>query len=43
MASKKEVIQARSAKTGQFTTLQYAKNHPATTVVERNKVPVKKK
>ena len=42
MAGKKTVTQARSAKTGHFVTLQYAKTHPNTTVVEKNKVPTKK-
>ena len=35
---------ARSAKTGQFTTKDYAKKHPATTVVETiKKLPHTKK
>lgn len=42
MAGKKTVTQARSAKTGEFVTLNYAKTHPSTTVVEHNKVPKKK-
>ena len=43
MAGKKTVTQARSAKTGEFVPLKYAKTHPSTTVVEHNKVPTKKK
>jgi len=43
MAGKKTVTQARSAKTGQFVPIQFAKTHPSTTVVEHNKVTTKKK
>jgi hypothetical protein len=32
----------RSAKTGHFVAVKYAKAHPNTTVVEKIKVPVKK-
>lgn len=42
MAGRKTVTQARSAKTGEFVPIKYAKTHPSTTVVERNKVPKKK-
>ena len=34
----KTVNKARDAKTGQFVTISYAKNHPNTTVVEKVKV-----
>lgn len=37
------VTQARSAKSGQFVTKSYAKTHPSTTVVERNKMPTTRK
>jgi hypothetical protein len=41
MPERKTIRQARSAKTGHFVTLKYAKTHPSTTVVEHNKKPKK--
>lgn len=38
MIMAKSVKKARSAKTGQFVTMSYAKKHPNTTVVEKVKV-----
>lgn len=37
--SEKKVTQYRSAKTGEFVTRQYADQHKATTVRERNPAP----
>jgi len=44
MASRKTptIKVGRSAKTGHFVTVKYAKAHPNTTVVEKIKVPKKK-
>ncbi len=40
----KTVEKGRSAKTGQFVSIDYAKTHPSTTVVEKVKVgPTKRK
>jgi len=38
----KTIERHRSAKTGKYVTEKHAKNHPATTVTERDKVPTKK-
>lgn len=43
MIEPKVTAKARSAKSGEFVTMKYAKTHPSTTVVEHNKVPTKKK
>ena len=40
----KTVNKGRSAKTGQFVSIDYAKKHPSTTVIEKVKVgPTKQK
>lgn len=39
----KTTQKARDAVTGRYVTLKYAKNHPATTVVETKKRPKSKK
>lgn len=42
--SKKErvVIHARDAENGQYVSIEYAKEHPGKTVIERDKIPAKK-
>lgn len=37
------VQKGRDAKTGEFVTIDYAKKHPATTVIETVKIPIQQK
>lgn len=39
----KEVKRGRSARTGQYVPIDYAKKHPNTTVIETDKIKVKTK
>ena len=39
----KEVKKARSAKSGRYVTIDYAEKHPDTTVIETDKIKVKRK
>jgi hypothetical protein len=41
--SPRVITNHRSAVTGKFVTERYVKSHPATTVTERNRLPVKGK
>lgn len=41
MSKSKTIQRGRSAKTGRYVTLEYAKKHPNTTVIERDKVKSK--
>ena len=38
MKKKKFIQRARNAKNGQYVSIEYAKKHPSTTVIERDKV-----
>ena len=38
MSKTKYVEHARNAKNGQYVSMAYAKSHPSTTVIERDKV-----
>lgn len=42
MAKTKTVEHARNAETGEYVSKEYAKKHPKTTVVEKDKIKVKK-